>query len=402
MALLTIEKLRVEYPGRLSTFIAVDDVDLTVDRGEIVGIVGESGAGKSTIGNAVMGLLDRPGRVAGGRIVFDGLTLDNPADEAAMRPLRGKRIGMIFQDPLTSLNPLFTVGEQLIETIRAHQPLDADEARAKALDLLTAVGIDLPAERIDQYPHQFSGGMRQRVVIALVLSTDPDFIIADEPTTALDVSVQAQILALIKDLVKWRNVGAILVTHDMGVIAETTDRVIVMHRGRIVETGADGRRDPPAAASLLASLIGAVPRGDRKLDRFPRLAYPAEAVERAAKVDVSAAIGSAGATRCARIDRAHGGRWSRSSTSASTSSATPRSCPQPALFRRGARCQLRHPRTRGGRARRRVRFGQILHRAPSGADPQAERRARSRFDGKCPSAARRAGPRTWRSGGRSR
>jgi peptide/nickel transport system ATP-binding protein len=286
MALLTIEKLRVEYPGRLSTFVAVDDVDLTVDRGEIVGIVGESGAGKSTIGNAVMGLLDRPGRVADGRIVFDGLTLD-PADEAAMRPLRGKRIGMIFQDPLTSLNPLFTVGEQLTETIRAHQPLDADEARAKALDLLTAVGIDLPAERIDQYPHQFSGGMRQRVVIALVLSTDPDFIIADEPTTALDVSVQAQILALIKDLVKARNVGAILVTHDMGVIAETTDRVVVMHRGKIVETGptADVIHRPQHPYSRC--LIGAVPRGDRKLDRFPRLAYPAETIDAAATVDVS-------------------------------------------------------------------------------------------------------------------
>lgn len=286
MTLLTIKDLRVEYPGRKSTFVAVDEVNLSVERGEIVGLVGESGAGKSTIGNAIISLLDAPGRIAKGEILFEGEHIE-AVNAQAIRGLRGDRISMIFQDPLTSLNPLYTVGEQLVETIRTHEPINNTEARAKALELLIAVGIPEPETRLDQYPHQFSGGMRQRVVIALVLCSDPDLIIADEPTTALDVSVQAQILELIKTLVRERNVGVILVTHDMGVIAETTDRVAVMHRGKIVETGATRQVLHEPTHAYTKSLISAVPRGDRKLDRFPRLSYLEENIDPVADIDLT-------------------------------------------------------------------------------------------------------------------
>jgi peptide/nickel transport system ATP-binding protein len=286
MSFLTISNLRVEYPGPLETFVAVNGVSLSVARGEIVGIVGESGAGKSTIGNAIMGLLDRPGRVAAGEIVFEGKPVD-PSDDRAMRALRGKRISMIFQDPMTSLNPLYTVGQQLIETIRVHQSMDAQAARNKAIGLLASVGIDAPQERIDQYPHQFSGGMRQRVVIALVLCSDPDLIIADEPTTALDVSVQAQILSLIKQLVAERNIGVILVTHDMGVIAETADRVVVMYRGEVVETGATAQIIHQPGHDYTKSLIAAVPRGDQRLTRFPRVTYPENTIAAHKQLDLS-------------------------------------------------------------------------------------------------------------------
>ncbi|MGU3575191.1 ABC transporter ATP-binding protein [Brucellaceae bacterium C25G] len=273
MSFLSISNLKVEYPGPLGTFVAIQNVSLTVERGEIVGIVGESGAGKSTIGNVIMGLLDDSARITSGEIVFEGKVID-PSDDKEMRALRGKRISMIFQDPMTSLNPLFTVGQQLVETIRTHKPLDAKQARAIAIELLESVGIADAHERIDQYPHQFSGGMRQRVVIALVLCSDPDLIIADEPTTALDVSVQAQILDLIKDLVRERNIGVILVTHDMGVIAQTADRVIVMYRGEIVESGKTEQIIHAPTHEYTKSLIAAVPRGSIKLDRFPRLQYP--------------------------------------------------------------------------------------------------------------------------------
>ncbi|MEJ2458740.1 MAG: ABC transporter ATP-binding protein [Novosphingobium sp.] len=272
MSILQIDGLHIEYPSRKSTLMAATDVNLTVSRGEIVGIVGESGAGKSTIGNAITGLLDPPGRVTGGSILFDGQKID-AVDEAALRKLRGKRISMIFQDPQSSLDPISTIGQQLVETIRAHQRLDKAAARKKSIELLTAVGIPQAEQRFGQYPHQFSGGMRQRVVIALALCTDPELVIADEPTTALDVSVQAQILQLIKKLVAERNIGVILVTHDMGVIAETADRVVVMYRGRIVETG-DCRQilDAPEHP-YTKSLIAAVPHGDRRVERFPRVDY---------------------------------------------------------------------------------------------------------------------------------
>ena len=289
MSLLSISGLRVEYPQPLGTFVAVQNVSLEVARGEIVGIVGESGAGKSTIGSAVMGLLEAPGRVSAGEIRFDGETID-PASEKTMRRLRGKRISMIFQDPLTSLNPLMTVGAQLIETIRIHQPMSEGEAREKAIGLLEQVGIANPAERIAAYPHQFSGGMRQRVVIALALCSDPDLIIADEPTTALDVSVQAQILDLIRKLVKDRGIGVILVTHDMGVISGTADRVVVMYRGEVVESGPVRQIIDAPAHPYTRSLIGAVPRGDRKLDRFPRLTYPTQAEDAPLSTDRSPAL----------------------------------------------------------------------------------------------------------------
>lgn len=270
--LLAIKGLKVEYPGRLKTFVAVEDVALEIRHGEILGLVGESGAGKSTIGSAIMGLLDAPGRIAEGAIELDGERIDNLGAEA-MRRIRGKRISMIFQDPLTSLNPLYTIGRQLTETIRTHRSVSADQARRDAIALLEKVGISDAEHRMDQYPHQFSGGMRQRVVIALVLCTDPDLIIADEPTTALDVSVQAQILDLIKRLAAERNAGVLLVTHDMGVIAETATRVAVMYRGRVVETGETQQIIHAPTHAYTKSLIGAVPRADVKLERFPRVDF---------------------------------------------------------------------------------------------------------------------------------
>ena len=202
----------------------------------VLGVVGESGAGKSLTGAAIIGLLDPPGRISGGEIRFDGRRIDNLPYEQ-MRQVRGRSIGAIFQDPLTSLDPLYTVGRQLIETIRTHLPVGAAEARRRAVRLLQETGIPAAEERIDQYPHQFSGGMRQRVVIALALAAEPKLIVADEPTTALDVSIQAQIIALLKRLCKEHGTAVMLVTHDMGVIAETCDRVAVMYAGRIVEIG---------------------------------------------------------------------------------------------------------------------------------------------------------------------
>jgi len=234
--LLRVENLRVEFPTRRATLVAVDDVSFHIDEGEVLGVVGESGAGKSLTGAAIIGLLEPPGRVANGQIIFDGNRIDNIGYEK-MRRLRGAQIAMIFQDPLTSLNPLFTVGRQLTETIRTHVRIDERAARERAIELLNEVGIPAADRRIDQYPHQFSGGMRQRVVIALALAANPRLIIADEPTTALDVSIQAQIITLLKRLCGDYGTSVMLITHDMGVIAETADRVAVMYAGRIVEVG---------------------------------------------------------------------------------------------------------------------------------------------------------------------
>ena len=236
---LSIRDLVVEFPFREDVFRAVDGISFDIMPGEVVGVVGESGAGKSMTGSAVIGLIDRPGRIAGGEIRLQGERIDN-LPEAARARLRGKRIGMVFQDPLTSLNPLFTIGAQLVETIRAHLPLSEAEARRKAIDLLAEAGIPKAAERIDSYPHQFSGGMRQRVVIALAIAAEPELIIADEPTSALDVSVQAQIIKVLKKLCSSRGAAVMLITHDMGVIAQTADRMVVMHRGKVVETGTVG------------------------------------------------------------------------------------------------------------------------------------------------------------------
>jgi len=255
--LLEVRNLRVEFNTRRGTLVAIDDVSFDIAPGEVLGVVGESGAGKSITGTAIIGLLEPPGRIAGGEILLEGLRIDNlPAEE--MRRIRGRRIGAIFQDPLTSLNPLYTIGQQIIETIQTHLPMNAAQARARAIELLAEVGIPAPERRIDHYPHQFSGGMRQRVVIALALCANPKLIIADEPTTALDVSIQAQIITLLKRLCRDNGTAVMLVTHDMGVIAETADRVAVMYAGRIAEIGPvqEVIHDPqhPYTAGLMASI----------------------------------------------------------------------------------------------------------------------------------------------------
>src|SRR6056297_3425709 len=278
MALLEIENLTVEFPTRRQTFVAVNKANLTVEPGQIHGLVGESGAGKSTIGAAVMGLLDPPGHITNGVIRFRGEEISG-LDAEAMQSLRGKKISMIFQDPLTSLNPLFTVKQQLVETIQAHLDLSDAEADTRAIDLIDRVGIPNAAERVNQYSHQFSGGMRQRVVIALALCSEPDVIIADEPTTALDVSIQAQILDLIKALAQERQVGVILITHDMGVIADTTDVVTVMYQGEVVETGPTARVLGQPEHPYTKSLIAAVPRPTIKLHRFPLIAFGGRVTE---------------------------------------------------------------------------------------------------------------------------
>jgi peptide/nickel transport system ATP-binding protein len=234
--LLEVRQLRVEFPSRRGTLVAIDDVSFTIAPGEVLGVVGESGAGKSVTGAAIIGLIEPPGRIAGGEILLDGARIDNLPPEA-MRQVRGRKIGAVFQDPLTSLNPLYTVGRQIEETIRAHLALDARAARDRAIELLEATGIPAAAQRIDHYPHQFSGGMRQRVVIALALAARPRLVVADEPTTALDVSIQAQIISLLKRLCREQGTAVMLVTHDMGVIAETADRVAVMYAGRFAEIG---------------------------------------------------------------------------------------------------------------------------------------------------------------------
>ena len=265
--LLEVRHLRVEFPSRRGTLLALDDISFSIAPGEVLGVVGESGAGKSLTGSAIIGLLDPPGRIAGGEIRLAGQRIDGLPYEQ-MRAIRGRRIGAIFQDPLTSLNPLYTIGRQLIETIRTHLPVGEDEARARAIKLLQETGIPAAEQRIDQYPHQFSGGMRQRVVIALALAAEPQLIVADEPTTALDVSIQAQIISLIRRLCKEHGTAVMLVTHDMGVIAETSDRVAVMYAGRIVEIGpvADVIHRPSHPYTV--GLMGSIPAMDEDRERL--------------------------------------------------------------------------------------------------------------------------------------
>ena len=236
MALLQVQDLVVEFPTRRGTLRALDHVSFDIAPGEILGVVGESGAGKSLTGASIIGLLEPPGRIASGQVLLEGQRVDNLPHEK-MRRIRGRKIGAIFQDPLTSLNPLYSVGRQLTETITTHLPVNAAEARERAIQLLRDTGIPAAEQRIDHYPHQFSGGMRQRVVIALALAAEPQLIVADEPTTALDVSIQAQIITLLKSICKQRGAAVMLITHDMGVIAETCDRVAVMYAGRVAEIG---------------------------------------------------------------------------------------------------------------------------------------------------------------------
>jgi len=267
---LEVRNLRVEFPNRRGNLVAVNDVSFTVNEGEVLGVVGESGAGKSMTGSAVIGLLEPPGRIAGGEVLLDGERIDNLSPEA-MRRIRGKRIGMVFQDPLTSLNPLYTVGRQLTETIQTHQNVSDSQARKQAIDLLAEVGIPAPEKRIDQYPHQFSGGMRQRVVIALALCVNPRMIIADEPTTALDVSIQAQIIKLLKRLCEEHGAAVMLITHDMGVIAETADRVAVMYAGRVAEIGPVKDVIKNAKHPYTKGLMGSIPVVGHDLERLSQI-----------------------------------------------------------------------------------------------------------------------------------
>jgi peptide/nickel transport system ATP-binding protein len=268
--LLDVQDLTVEFPTRRGILRALDRVSFSIDTGEILGVVGESGAGKSLTGAAIVGLLERPGRIAGGEIKLDGKRIDNLAPEP-LRRIRGRRIGMIFQDPLTTLNPLYTIGRQLVETMQTHASLSDNDARRKAIGWLDRVGIPAAAQRIDAYPHQFSGGQRQRVVIALALCAEPALIIADEPTTALDVSIQAQIITLLKDLTRDHGTAVMLITHDMGVIAETADRVAVMYAGRIAEIGPVGAVIRHPAHPYTDGLMASIPSLEHRVNRLRQI-----------------------------------------------------------------------------------------------------------------------------------
>ncbi len=269
MSFLEIKNLNISYATRKETIVASKDVEFILERGEILGIVGESGSGKSTIANAIINLIDPPGEITDGSIKIDGNELRN--NEEFIQKSRGKKIGFVFQDPQTSLNPLFKIKDQLIETIQTHLNLNYQDSLERSIQLLKEVGIENAEQRIEDYPHQFSGGMRQRVVIALAISCEPDLIIADEPTTALDVSIQHQILKLLKHLTVKRNLAVMIITHDMGVIAETTDRVIVMRYGKIVEQGKTQDILTNPQSNECKSLVMSVPPTNKKIDRFKLL-----------------------------------------------------------------------------------------------------------------------------------
>ena len=266
MSFLKIQNLSVDYKMRRETVYAAKNVNIEVSKGEILGLVGESGSGKSTVGNAIIDLIDEPGKVSNGSIILGDINIHD--NIKSFSNFRGKKIGLIFQDPQTSLNPILTIGDQLIETIQTHLHLNKDEAKLKSIELLKEVGIKDAEKRFNNYPHQFSGGMRQRVVISLALCCEPELLIADEPTTALDVSIQSQILDLIKRLTKERNLAVILITHDMGVIAETTDRVAVMKNGELVEIGETKSVLTKPKKPYTKSLVSSVPPTNKKISRF--------------------------------------------------------------------------------------------------------------------------------------
>jgi peptide/nickel transport system ATP-binding protein len=266
MSFLKIDNLSVNYGMRKETIYAVKNINIDIKKGEILGLVGESGSGKSTLGNAIINLIDEPGKISNGTVILDGINIHEKPED--ILKYRGKKIGLIFQDPQTSLNPLLTIGEQLVETIQTHLKLNFDESKHRAINLLKEVGIKDAGNRFDNYPHQFSGGMRQRVVISLALCCEPELLIADEPTTALDVSIQSQILELIKDLTKERNLAVILITHDMGVIAETADRVAVMKNGDLIEIGDTKEILTNPKEIYTKSLISSVPPTNKKISRF--------------------------------------------------------------------------------------------------------------------------------------
>jgi peptide/nickel transport system ATP-binding protein len=266
MSFLKIKNLSVDYQMRKETVYAAKNVNIEVNKGEILGLVGESGSGKSTVGNAIINLIDEPGKVSSGSVLLGDLNIHE--DPKNIVKYRGKKVGLIFQDPQTSLNPILTIGEQLIETIQTHLELTKEEAKQRSINLLNEVGIKDAAKRFDDYPHQFSGGMRQRVVISLALCCEPELLIADEPTTALDVSIQSQILDLIKKLTKERNLAVILITHDMGVIAETANRVAVMKNGNVVEIGITKEILTNPKETYTKSLVSSVPPTNKKISRF--------------------------------------------------------------------------------------------------------------------------------------
>lgn len=265
-ALLTVKDLRTEFLTRDGILPAVADVSFELKRGEVLGLVGESGSGKSVTGFSIMGLVDAPGKIAGGSIVFDGQELVG-ADDETLRRLRGRRIAMIFQDPMMTLNPVLTVETQMIETVLAHESVSRALARERCVEVLGKVGIASPSERLVQYPHQFSGGMRQRVAIAIAMLHKPDLIIADEPTTALDVTVQGQILYEMQQLVSQSGTALIWITHDLAVVAGLADKIAVMYAGRIVEQGPadDVLSDPthPYTRGLLDSVPATTTPGQR-------------------------------------------------------------------------------------------------------------------------------------------
>jgi peptide/nickel transport system ATP-binding protein len=267
---LEVKNLSVEFTTRHGTLKALNEVSFSIAAGEVVGVVGESGAGKSLTGAAIIGLLEPPGLISGGEILLAGRRIDQLPDDQ-MRKIRGREIGAIFQDPLTSLNPLYTVGHQITETIVTHLPLTWAQGRNRAIELLEATGIPAARERIDHYPHQFSGGMRQRVVIALALAAEPKLIVADEPTTALDVSIQAQIIELLKKLCREQGAAVMLITHDMGVIAETADRVVVMYAGRIAEVGKVRDVIHAPRHPYTVGLMGSIPSIHQHVERLVQI-----------------------------------------------------------------------------------------------------------------------------------
>ncbi|MEY9199299.1 peptide/nickel transport system ATP-binding protein [Sinorhizobium fredii] len=273
---------------------AVDGVSFSVGRGEVLGLVGESGSGKSVTGFSVIGLVDAPGTIVGGQIIFDGRDITR-ASRDEMRSLRGRRIAMIFQDPMMTLNPVLRIDTQLIEAVQAHEDVSRAKARARARDALGMVGIPSPDERLQAYPHQFSGGMRQRVVIAMALLHRPDFIIADEPTTALDVTIQAQIIAEMQKLVAQNHTSLIWITHDLAVVSRLADRIAVMYAGRIVETGPVSDVLARPLHPYTAGLIDSVPSRNRRGDRLRQIPGMAPNVGRLP-------AGCAFAPRCARAD----------------------------------------------------------------------------------------------------
>ncbi|MGE0225159.1 MAG: ABC transporter ATP-binding protein [Acetobacteraceae bacterium] len=291
---LDVRNLRTHFFTRAGVVKAVDDVSFTVERGQVLGLVGESGSGKSVTGFSIIGLVDPPGRIAGGSILYQGQDLAKLTEEE-MRHLRGNRIAMIFQDPMMTLNPVLRIDTQMIEAVQAHTRVSKSEARTRARDALGMVGIPSPEERLQAYPHQFSGGMRQRVAIAIALLHNPDLLIADEPTTALDVTIQAQILAEVQKLAAEHGTALIWITHDLSVISGLADRIAVMYAGRIVEAGEASTVLDRPFHPYTHGLIGSVPSRNRRGEKLRQIPGMTPSL-------LSLPPGCAFRTRCPRAD----------------------------------------------------------------------------------------------------